>query len=303
MRNPAIELYRVLLMFGIVLQHAAGKGSERSPLLCFLCCFCVPGFVFISGYFGIKFSWRKLVSLYATAAFCALVGAVVQSFRVADGCLATNWLLYMKWFWFLHAYAILMMFAPMLNLAVNQGYKLTVMPILVLVFGWSYCYQIGHLKPFVFPAAGLGAQSPLTLIGIYLLARWFRVSNFEERLSTKSAFCAILVSLAVASVGLAPCNSPFALAAAIGLFVLFKQKVKCGRWIFMIAPSMFSIYCLHSTGPGLDFIREGGNWLVAQGMSTYAMFFVLAFVLFCACLACDCVRRILVLGVRRIGLI
>lgn len=83
-RDCSIELYRVILMFGIVLLHTVGKGDVRAPWIGCLLKFCVTGFVFISGYFGIKFSWGKIGRLYAVAAFCALAGAVAQWFNSGD---------------------------------------------------------------------------------------------------------------------------------------------------------------------------------------------------------------------------
>lgn len=301
-RSTSIELYRVMLMFGIVLLHTAGTGDVRAPWLSNLLKFCVTGFVFISGYFGIKFSWRKLGELYALAATCAILGAFMQWVWRGDANLAVNWLQYMKWFWFLHAYAILMMFAPILNLAINHGggYKLTVMPIVILVFGWSYLYEIGHLKPFVFPASGLGAHTPLTLIGIYLLARLFRVHDLDVKMPTKCVLAAIVLSMLFAVIGLVPYNSPFAFCIAAGLFILFKRFVKCGEWVLFVAPSMFAVYLLHVTQPGIAFIREAGNYIVAQGMSKYIMFIIVAIVLFVACLAIDLVRRFIMFNLRKV---
>ena len=300
-RNPSIELYRLLLMFGIVLLHCAGKGDYTAAWLANLFKFCVPGFVFISGYFGVKFSWGKLGRLYALGAICAILGAFVQWAWRGEADFAVNWLMYMKWFWFLHAYAILMLFAPILNLAIIQGggYKLTVMPLVALVFGWSYLYEIGHLKPFVFPASGLGAHTPLTLIGIYLLARLFRSLELDAKIPTKYVLAAIAVCLPFAAIGLAPYNSPFAFCIAAGLFILFKRFVKCGEWVLFVAPSMFSVYLLHSTKPGLDFIREAGNYIVGRGVPKYIMFLIVAIVLFLACFAIDLARRSVLFNLRK----
>lgn len=301
-RDTSIELYRVVLMFGIVMLHCAGKGDVRSTYLANLLKFCVPGFVFISGYFGIKFTWGKLLRLYSLAAVCALIGSIVRWMHLGDLNLVTNWLCDMKSFWFLHAYAILMMFAPILNLAIIQGgHKVTVVPILALFFGWSYLYEIGHLKPFVFPASGLGAHTPLTLIGIYLLARLFRVRELDAKIQPKCVFVAIALCLLFAVIGLAPYNSPFAFCIAAGAFVLFKRFVRCGRWVLVVAPSMFSVYLLHSTKPGIDFIRESAKYLVAQGMSRCVTFLIVAMVLFAVCLTIDLMRRFVLFNLRKVS--
>lgn len=53
MRNVGIEIYRVSLMFGICVLHSITQGPYNSPLGARLLLWCVTGFVFISGWFGI----------------------------------------------------------------------------------------------------------------------------------------------------------------------------------------------------------------------------------------------------------
>ncbi len=70
-RNSAIEIYRVVLMLGIVALHEysyVGMGHNWVPRLLTSC---VVGFVFISGYYGVKLSLAKLAKLYGVAIFCA----------------------------------------------------------------------------------------------------------------------------------------------------------------------------------------------------------------------------------------
>ena len=40
----------------------------------------MPGFAFISGYYGIRFSWRKLGKLWGVAVAVIVVPALVQHF-------------------------------------------------------------------------------------------------------------------------------------------------------------------------------------------------------------------------------
>lgn len=299
-RNPSIELYRCMLMFGIVLLHCAGNGAARAPWLGNLLKFCVTGFVFISGYFGIKFTWRKLLYLYGVAIYCAFLGAITQYCVTGNIHILGNSFLYMKRFWFLHAYAVLMLFAPILNHAFElrgRELLLVIFPVLVLVFGWSYCYEIGHLKPYVFETAGLGAHTPLTLIGIYVLAKWFRILEIEECIKDWHAFICTIILIPVAAVGLAPYNSIFAFALAVSVFLIIKRKtVHCGQWPTLLAPSMFSVYLLHVTDPGLSIIRHYvvlGHW-----GGKYITMLSTASVLFLICLFLDLCRRAVLSGLK-----
>lgn len=291
-RNSSIELYRCLLMLGIVLLHSAGCGEARAPWIGNMLKFCVTGFVFISGYFGVKFSWIKLGKMYALGLYCAILGAVVQTWLCgSEGVVNEAWL-NLRRMWFLHAYAVLMAFAPILNLAFERKGRemaLLMMPVLALVFGWSYCYEIGHLRPYVIYTEGLGAHTPLTLIGIYLAARWIRVSALEEKIESKYLWL-ISVLLPIAAVGLAPYNSVFALGLAALTFIVFKRCVRCGEWVLRISPSMLAVYFLHTTGAGLAFIY---NSVKSTGGGKYAEIAWCGLALFVICLVVDMVRRIL----------
>ena len=71
-RNAAIEFFRCLLMFGIVVQHVVGQSAYIRHGADFLTNWCVCGFVFVSGYFGIKFKPSKFLSLIALGVFVQL---------------------------------------------------------------------------------------------------------------------------------------------------------------------------------------------------------------------------------------
>jgi len=69
-RNPAIELYRVMLMFGICVLHSITQCGHNIPWIANILLSCVVGFVFITGWFGVKFSWWKIIKLYVLSNFC-----------------------------------------------------------------------------------------------------------------------------------------------------------------------------------------------------------------------------------------
>lgn len=307
-RNSAIELLRILLMFGICMIHVVGKGAYSQRWLANLLKICVPGFVFITGWFGVKFSWKKLGKLYAIGAYCALVGtiswALMQTGSIAWGGICNRWLTDMKWFWFLHSYAVLLMVAPILNLAVETAVEMRkssmgggniLLPFIIVVFGWAFLTGIGHVKPYMFNVDGFETHSPLSLSGVYVAARYFKLAEIESRFPSKLLIVALVVCTPFAMIGVANYNSPIALVMVAALFLLFKRHVKVGAWVNVIAPSMFSVYMLHSTLAGLTLLRQAEDWLMARNWNVFAMFLAVSLLVFSAGVLLDAVRR---LGVR-----
>ena len=126
-RNASVELLRCFLMFLIVFHHCAywgrweGDGSQH--VLIFLgsvaCMWHVDAFVGISGWFGIKFTWKKFFSLWSQVVFYSALSAGwiaysggsvlkgLKAFAVRGG-------------WFGAAYFFLMLMSPILNEAVES---------------------------------------------------------------------------------------------------------------------------------------------------------------------------------------
>lgn len=122
-RDIAIELYRVMLMFGICLLHAIGQSAEPRAWMQNILASCVVGFVFISGWFGIKFTWMKLAKLYGIGLYCALVYGLMACWGESNWLIAAPKLAWFKLthgFWFLHAYALMMALTPLANLEVRM---------------------------------------------------------------------------------------------------------------------------------------------------------------------------------------
>ena len=302
-RNSAIELLRILLTFGIVMIHVVGKGAYSQRWLANLLKICVPGFVFITGWFGVKFSWQKLVKLYAIGAYCALVGtiawALVQAEAVELIGLWSRWLTDMKCFWFLHSYVVLLMVVPILNVAVENAIDMRgttgggnlLLPFLIVVFGWAFLTGIGHVKPYVFDVSGFETHSPLSLAGVYVAARYFRLTGMENRVPSKLLLAVLMVCAPLAMVGLANYNSPIAVIIVAALFLLFKRHVKCGTWSLFVAPSMFAIYMLHSTLAGQRLFIGAEDFLMSKHIPVLLMYAIVTVVVFVSCLIVDMCRR------------
>lgn len=203
----------------------------------------VVGFVVISGWFGVKFSWRKVFHLYGVAAYGAFVSGLLASF-IGDVHGVREYVFLMlntfREYWFVHAYVIMMIFTnclpsppspPVCMHTHTKGMFLHIFhhvnantwAILGLVFVWSFLGEVWYSKWLVPKSAGLTQMSGYTLIGIYLAARLLRT---YESLLPKNAIIWLLCALgfggAVSCLHFGFYNSPFQLISAMAWFLAFK---------------------------------------------------------------------------------
>ena len=304
-RNPNIELYRCLLTFGIVLLHVVGFYGGGKIRLSSGLDWCVPGFIFISGYFGMRFSWKKLLKIYGVALWCYPVSALMC--QIVDGSglcitaiLKTAYESFL-WNWFVHAYVGLMLLAPLVDGAlvrVRESGRLKdaalLLPFLIFVFGWSFLSDFNCTHKFI-PLAP--SCSVLTLLGVYAVARIFRFCKLENRISTLDGLILFAVSLSLAFLKIGKFNSIIALAITIGSFVVFlrmKLPRSFGRFVLVLAPSMFSVFLMHAIPWVLHSVKEWVGGLMANGLPLYVSFVALALVVFVAGVLLDLPRRVLV---------
>ena len=153
-RNTNVEILRFTLMIAIVLWHVIvhgfdfvdGKEGMASYVGClpnaFLwCALLSPAtycFVFISGYYGIHFSVRKLLSLLLSLLLVA-VGCASYKYICGGGSLYSIYasfipLAFNKW-WFITAYVTLYILSPFINKALLQLTKRQVLILLLCVYG------------------------------------------------------------------------------------------------------------------------------------------------------------------------
>lgn len=294
-RNNSIEVLRCLLMFGIVLLHCCSQGPIKLMILYRLCMSCVTGFVFISGYFGIKFSWQKLVALIATAIYCAAISFGGECLLGLGGSDFGFWEYLISGNWFLWAYMCLMMFAPMIERAFGNstGGKAEwrwCLPLLIMVFGWCFLTGMPVVGKFLPKPVGFGTHTFLMMIGVYVAARLFRQYNVERWLVGWKLWVSLVVGGSLCVVGFSHYDSPVSFVFMACLFVAFKRMEfgRFGPFASLIAPSMFSVYLLHWSPLGLRFLRWaedygiallGGGGELVIALVTAAFLFVISVVL------------------------
>lgn len=307
-RNIGLDLFRIVMMYGICLIHASGQGEYCSSRFSNIVSPCVVGFAMISGYFGLRFLPSKLIRLYSLAiGYCFLTPLIALNFNGGYmHSVIETW--GAPWrYWYLHAYAALLCLSPALakdKLGIRQ-------PFVLMVFLWGYLLTYRTVSDVIPHITGFGSHTFVTLLGIYLITRIAKENDYFDRVTFKVLFVISISSLFilyfVPATGVY--NSPIAYALIFSLFVLFKRIQSLGRLdsvVRFIAPSMFGVYLLHCSlsFPGAStgyygFINDVERWCVKVTGSDVIAFFIAAFTVFLFSLAIDILRRVALLPCRR----
>jgi len=286
-RNPAIELYRVLLMFLIVLHHAAYHGywnhaqgldsAYPSIFLLFtaLTIWHVDGFLSITGWFGTRFSFGRLAKLWGVVTVYSIVS--IAHGWWANGRLSSS---YLAGGWFGCTYLFFMFLTPILNAAlefISRDKRRLYLSWIILDCGAFLNWAPYHLLSNVC-GSGAGAFSIMTFIIMYLNVRLLKMSGLWERVSKRMIVLATGMFLGgimffaflrlsgkmlvrgadwswydfISDLWWFGCyNAPHVMLMAIAMLLLFAKFVKVPQWlsriVIRIAPLMFGVYIIHDT--------------------------------------------------------
>ena len=289
-RNTGLDLLRCLLMCGIVVEHIVTKAGYVCYGAHHLVNWCVCGFVFMSGCYGLRFKLSKVLSLAVLGIWCAFV-ANVLAFR--DVCIASA-MQRSRAFWFLWAYIVLMCFAPFLDAAFeNRSRKEIVrlaMPMVLLLWGWNFVVAVPVVRDYVPRPLGFGSCTFLSLVGCYVMARVYFLLGLGRFFTLRSAVIALPFVIVLMLCGLwYYWWIPAFFVSAFAFELFSRMSFPMATWL---APSVFSVYLLHMSKGGLalmtrfeQFIHVDCNvplWLcfVATAIATYAV-----------CIGVDLLRR------------
>ena len=301
-RNSNIEIFRLVLMIAIffwhIIMHGYGFKSIGSELfrpegnLVFIT-FCLslfaPAtycFMFISGWYGIKFSWRKLLYFVVLAFSCFLLSILCKFllfgefslyyfltslFPIANG----------VW-WFLTGYVLVFIISPFIEIGFERLPAKTVRIVLILMT----FMEVARFSTF----KGNTGSDFFGLLYIYMLARFIRNSNTS--FSLKSLFLLYLSSLlllwgacwATARLNaplsrlsfavLSYCNPLIIIMAVTSFLMVIKIKPTNIPWLNRITHGILAIYLLTEA-----IMQDKGYIEVYQIFKTNSLMGVLTIVL------------------------
>ena len=255
-RNVGIDLFRCLCIYGICVYHAFFTGEFANGFESRVWTWAVPGFAFISGYYGVKLRISKLIRLWVMASICFLLPIALGG-RFFD-------LLFINWY--LLAYTILMLLSPILNAGLNglarKDIRLAWGGVLVLAI-WSWLSEFACTRSYVPKANGMGALSFCSVLVAYVFGFVYRHHPGIGK-KVKWWWLVLLVPL---SAVLGHYTCPVTLLLVLILFRLFERLqfgTHVGSVITLVAASGFAVYVLHANWQVLPIMHDISRCLIVD---------------------------------------
>lgn len=277
-RQSNIELLRIVSMIMILSLHSfvwnRASGSEgyihalsfRVGLDYFwesMCVCAVNVYVLISGFFGIRWKWKSLLSFIFQVYFWAIgiyalmlvLGRVSFSYSALFrhlNCLIGEW-------WFVEAYFGLYLLSPVLNAFFEKSHKRNVLILVVLLVLFEvYSHCMGSTMNFN------RGYNTLAFCGIYLIGRL--LCYYKDRIHIsplRSLLWYLSIALVIAIIALYMLiaqgkdymtiqrsflysySNPLVIIESVCLFMLFCSINTNSDIVNYIASSIFAVYLLH----------------------------------------------------------
>lgn len=307
MRNSNIELMRILAMLFIISHHFLVHGMNvwqdstwsNFCLLSFdsTLYIAVNVFVLISGYFGIKFTWKKLLMMYLLIACIGGIFYFVHLFIYKSS--FGRSVIYQTIFsishgntWFIRVWIYLFLFSPIINTALNAFDKqhlrfvLFLLTVICVYFGWFWqgevnkdgynlinfiwIYSIGYYLHHYFD---YNPKCSLIYIVVWLLCSIINVILFI----TLDSYCAWTY------------NNPLVVVASIAFFLYFRQLNFSSKLINAIAQCSLGVYLIHENAYISPIIY--GEEFASIYSSNIIYFIISVLLLFSLCAVIDFIIR------------
>ena len=274
-RKSNIELLRIVSMMLVLVTHACYVSlgpptfSDISTSLCSsilrglsesMSDVCVNSFILISGWFGIKCRLNRFLELIFQVLFINIVIYILfKTLGIINSYNLQNWLDLFLFrngaYWFVKAYIVLFILSPVLNAFVEHSgkrqleYFLLSFYLIQTIYG--FYINVGWFS---------GGYSPLSFIGLYLIARYIklypnrftRLNKYADILlyffvSLLTAICSLSMTYWWGKVGtvLFQNSSPFIVVSSVYFFLFFTKISFSSRFVNWISVSCFAAYIVH----------------------------------------------------------
>ena len=197
----------------------------------------VPGFVFITGYYGVRFKWNRAVSLWLQTTFYALLSIIgmvlianVFSFYTFINCFIA---LFDGPWWFISDYFILMLLSIFLNKGIESADKKTFSFVIIFMVFIMYI----SLHPVNWLDKNKISVFCISLTILILLPIIVHYLNYD-----------ILQKKVIITY-----FNPFTLLCVVSLFLICKAttKVNNGNWL---TKNILAVYLVHCSPFGVEIL-------------------------------------------------
>lgn len=305
-RNSSIETLRLFFMYCIVIYHTFIHGSHFNFKWIYslgadfstswylaiysLSTLGVSGFMFISGYYGVKMSYKKLFYIIFTSFFYALILTLALS--VVNEKDIFYIIFAFENYWYVSAYLIIMILSPILNRGIQMLSKMNFLLIVLCLF--SYTYIVGFINVH-------NSRNITFLLTIYMIARYVKLnpnSYFVKMLQKWGGIFLILLLLlpiCMSQLGLdwrwgmlliLQNNNPLLLFISIWLFLMCEKRKTYFSKVNIIASGTLAIYLITD----LPIVREKFCPIFLTFLSNgWGLLLIVGVCLLCALI--DCIPR------------
>jgi hypothetical protein len=315
-RNSNFELLRIVLITMVICLHYLGHGgaldalrptdSNFYPAFLIECLsiVAVNGFILITGYYQVKFKWKKVFGIWSQVFFYSVVisaifwVAKIEPITIKELVKTFFPLITGRW-WFITVYVTLYLLSPFINLALNNMDKKVyerLMIILLVLF-----VILPSLNYTYFKDNGYSIQNFLFLYCAGAYIRKYDIPKLNYTIVYFASCLSLLFAIVIFEIfgiesryRLLSYNFIFVEIAAISLFRFFKNIKIQSKKINQIAATTFGIYLI-SDHP---YIR---NILYTEVLHSYNYYYSLLFIpymivsliaIFVCCFGIELVRQI-----------
>ena len=279
-RLSGMEMLRIIAMFLVLVVHAdyfslgapTYQDVQHDSWASFSRMFfqslsigCVNLFVLLSGWFGIRPKLSSFLNLlfqcvyflFGIYAICLITGVSQLNAHGLKGCF-----LLLKWNWFIKAYILLFIMAPILNAYIDGATQRQHGLLLV----WFYVFQTIYSWLSGVAVFFEHGYSTISFMGLYLLSRYFAKFPLKITSYTRhyyllfflfSVLCMAVVCLVATKYNINAVSSrmfkydqPLVIVASLSLIVYFSKLSFRSSAVNWIAASSFAVFLLH-TNPNL----------------------------------------------------
>ena len=269
-RASSFELLRILCIYGIISMHVFGSYLERAVgadrvYLCFVNTVFNMGvsiFMLVSGYFGIKFSVRKMVKLMAPVMVYAMAGTLIsfqmKQYFSAKELVNAIFAVFVNKYWFATSYIIIFMLSGYINKLLQSLERPEYRRLLFILVVFFVVAPTLLMEPKLYN----GGKNVLHLLLMYVVGRYIGLYDITLGKAKSSLFailslgvlfsvtlCLSLIYKGKGGAVITFCtdNSICIFLGSVFTFLFFKNISFKSRLVNLIAASVFATYLFEGT--------------------------------------------------------